>query len=63
MEEMGAIVGVAYDYSDCWEIITEGKRLKRTYSYRKGIKDGPTKEDSSRDDLDGREPNEGTPNE
>lgn len=34
MEKMNCLVGTAYDYSDCFDIIQDTRRKKRTFEYR-----------------------------
>lgn len=48
MEGLGAIVGMAFDYFDVYDIIKCGKRKKRTFYYREK-QDGKTKESIERD--------------
>lgn len=46
MEDKGAVVGTAFDFNDCWVIISGvGHRYPRTYLHRE--KHGKTKEDSA----------------
>jgi hypothetical protein len=64
MEKTGAIVGVAYDYEDAFEIVNLEKRKQRTFSYHlEGNNDyGKTKKklDRYRGDIKGKwtDPNE-----
>lgn len=56
MEKLGAIVGVARDYSDVFDIIKGEKRLPRTYSYRNDVyemrkENAKTKEDSGEEGI------------
>lgn len=43
MAARGAIVGVAYDSGDAWDILEGLKRKRRTYSYQKAVKAKPKK--------------------
>lgn len=56
----GAIVGVAYDYGDAWDIVSGIKRKIRTYSYQ-GEKNGKTQEDDRDDGSDDGNPPHGDP--
>lgn len=49
MEARGALVGYAYDFGDCWDIIENvGKRKKRTYQHRESAS-GETKKSEAGD--------------